>query len=86
VGGTQPGTSPAPASQPGGTPAPQTQVELTFTADRTQLFTAWNAIANLADMAGKVTVAVKAENPDGLDKAKLQNGVIEPLREADLIE
>ena len=86
VDGAQPGTTPAPASQPGGTPAAQTQVELTFTADRTQLFTAWNAVANLADMAGNVTVTVKAENPAGLDKAKLQNGVIEPLREADLIE
>jgi hypothetical protein len=85
VGGEQPGTTSAPSSQPGGMPAPQTQVELTFTADRTQLFTAWNAVANLADMAGKVTVTVKAENPAGLDKAKLQNGVMEPLREADLI-
>ena len=84
--GTQPGTTPVPASQPAGTPTPQTRVELTFTADRTQLFTAWNAVANLADMAGKVTVTVKAENPAGLDKAKLQNGVIEPLREADLIQ
>ena len=64
----------------------QTQVELTFNADRNQLFTAWNAIANLADMAGKVNVTVKAEKPDGLDKAKLQNGVLEPLREADLIQ
>ena len=45
-----------------------------------------DAVANLADMAGKVAVTVKAENPDGFDKAKLQNGVIEPLREANLIE
>jgi hypothetical protein len=86
VGGAQSGTTPVPASQTGGAPAPQTQVELKFTADRTQLFTAWNAVANLADMAGKVIVTVKAENPAGLDKAKLQNGVLEPLREADLIE
>ena len=27
--------------------------QLTFDADRNQLFTAWNAIANLADLAGK---------------------------------
>lgn len=40
----------------------------------------------LADLAGKVTVTVKAEKADGLDKAKLQNGVMEPLREADLIK
>jgi hypothetical protein len=61
-------------------------VELTFDADRNQLFTAWNAIANLADLAGKVKVTVHAESEKGFDKGKLQNGVIEPLREADLIE
>jgi hypothetical protein len=96
--GSQPGTTPTPQPTPGGkpssatpgpqsggTPALQTQVELTFSADRNQLFTAWNSIANLADLAGKVTVTVKAEKADGLDKAKLQNGVIEPLKEADLI-
>jgi hypothetical protein len=86
AGGTRPGTTPEPASQPGGTPAVQTQVELTFNADRNQLFTAWNAIANLADLAGKVTINVKAEKADGLDQGKLQNGVIEPLREAGLIQ
>lgn len=61
-------------------------VELVFTADRTGLFTAWNAIANLADLAGKVSLIVRAESENGFDKAKLQNGVMEPLREADLIE
>jgi hypothetical protein len=92
TGGEPPGTTPMPPTTPqpgaptGGTPALQTEVELTFSADRNQLFTAWNAVANLADIAGKVKVTVKAEKADGLDKAKLQNGVIEPLREADLIE
>jgi hypothetical protein len=66
-------------------PPPDKAVELHFTADRDQLFTAWNAMANLVDMAGKVTVTVKAENADGFDKSKLNNGVLEPLREADLI-
>ncbi len=48
-------------------------VELTFIADRNQLFnTAWNAIANLADLAGKVTVTVHAESEKGFDKSKLQ--------------
>ncbi|MFN4261830.1 MAG: hypothetical protein ACK4RK_21320, partial [Gemmataceae bacterium] len=61
-------------------------VDLTFSADRNGLFTAWNAIANLADLAGKVTVSIHAESENGFDKAKLQNGVMEPLREADLIE
>jgi hypothetical protein len=96
--GTQPGTTPTshpntggtlptsmPGTQAGSAPTLQTRVDLTFEADRNQLFAAWNAIANLADLAGKVTVAVKAEKADGLDKTKLQNGVLEPLREADLI-
>ena len=94
-GGTQPDTTPTPdptpsgtpstptlGPQPGGTPALQTQVELTFTANRNQLFQVYPALANLADLAGKVTVTVKAEKADGLDKAKLQNGVLEPLEEA----
>jgi hypothetical protein len=61
-------------------------LELAFDADRNQLFTAWNAIANLADLAGKVKVTIRAESEKGFDKGKLQNGVLEPLREADLIE
>jgi hypothetical protein len=59
---------------------------LAFTADRNQLFSAWNALANLADLAGKVRVAVRAESEAGFDRTRLQNGVIEPLREADLID
>ncbi|MGD0649737.1 MAG: DUF499 domain-containing protein [Verrucomicrobiia bacterium] len=90
-GSTPPVTVPPPVApsavgQPAGTPVAQKQLELSFTADRAQLFQAWNAVANLADMAGKVTVTVRAESAKGFDKAKLQNGVIEPLREADLIE
>jgi hypothetical protein len=59
---------------------------LEFTANRDQLFTAWNALANLADMASTVSVSVRAECEKGFDKSKLQNGVMEPLREANLIE
>ena len=91
--------SPAPTPQPpvgggggGGQPTvtppaqKQTNVQIAFSADRNALFTAWNAIANLADMAGKVKVNVEAQSPHGFDKGKLQNGVLEPLRKADLIE
>jgi hypothetical protein len=76
-----PGTQPTPAA-----PAVQREVTITFTADRNQLFTAWNAVANLADLAGKVKVSLRAESDKGFDKGKLQNGVMEPLREANLIE
>jgi len=62
------------------------RVDLTFSADSNGLFTAWKAVANLADMAGKVTVSIHAELEKGFDEVKLRNGVYEPLREADLIE
>jgi hypothetical protein len=67
-------------------PGLQRLVELAFSADRNQLFTAWNALANLADMAGKVTVTVHASSDAGFDQGKLENGVLEPLRETKLID
>lgn len=83
-GTTPPGPAPSGITTP--TPGtPQTVVDLAFTADKDKIYNAWNAIANLVDMAGEVTVKVHAEKPSGFDKSKLQNGVIEPLRESDLI-
>jgi hypothetical protein len=70
---------PVPSSEP------DKHVQLELTLNRDQLYNAWEALANLADMAGTVTVTVKAESPTGFDKRKLQNGVFEPLRESDLI-
>jgi hypothetical protein len=84
--GPQPPTPPGPTPPPPPPPAAQNTVDLSFAADRNELFTAWNAIANLADMAGKVSVTIHAESAEGFDKGKLNNGVMEPLREADLIE
>jgi hypothetical protein len=99
TGATPPGsgatTTTGTGTGPGGTSGTQTitpgaavqnTVEIAFSADRNQLFGAWSALANLADMAGKVSVNIKAESANGFDKTKLQNGVLEPLREADLIE
>jgi len=78
--GISSGASPTEAS------GAQKCVEIIFSADRNQLFSAWNAIANLADLAGKVNVTVRADSAGGFDKNKLQNGVLEPLRESDLIK
>jgi hypothetical protein len=86
--------TPTPGAPTGGTGATpssgaapvQKSVDLNFSADRNQLFSAWNAIANLADLAGKVTVTVHADSAEGFDKGKLQNGVLEPLRESNLIK
>lgn len=61
-------------------------IQISFYADRNALYTAWNAAANLADLAGRVNVTLRAESEDGFDKSKLKNGVLEPLQEADLIE
>jgi hypothetical protein len=82
------GTGPSVISETPGSATPvadQKLVELNFKANRDQLFAAWNALANLADMAGQVNVSVRAESEQGFDKSKLQNGVLEPLKEADLI-
>jgi hypothetical protein len=79
-----PGGGPGPS--PGGGVAAQKTIDINFSADRNQLFSAWNAIANLADLAGKVSVTVHADSAEGFDKGKLQNGVLEPLRESDLIK
>ena len=91
-GPAPPGPQPPGPEPPGPVPPPpestkqQKRVSISFIADRDQLFSAWQAIANLAGMAGKVSVSIDAENEDGFDKNKLRNAVIEPLQEADLIE
>jgi hypothetical protein len=78
--------------QPGGAgdgpqpPSVQTTVELAFSADRNQLFTAWNALANLADLAGTISVTVRATAEAGFNRMRLENGVLEPLRETKLID
>ena len=77
---------PTPSLSGAPTQAQLKTVELSFAADRSQLYTAWQALANLADLCGTVTVSVKGELSQGLDKGKLENGVFEPLREANLIE
>ena len=62
------------------------KIALSFTADQANLYAAWNALANLADVAGQVSISAIATTPDEYDKAKLENGVFEPLRELGLIE
>lgn len=79
------GAGSAPGIAPPVSPNGHQAVELTFDADRNQLFTAWNAIANLADLLGKVKVTIRAESQNGFDEGKLQNDVMEPLREMHLI-
>ena len=73
------GRKPSPGDKPG-------ELTISFTADRDKLFDAWNALANLADVAGKVSVSVEAKSDTAFDRARLENGVLEPLRELGLID
>jgi len=61
-------------------------VHFAFEASREQLFKIWNAIANLADKAGKVRVEVDARSDEGFDPTWLRNAVQEPLEEADVLK
>ena len=61
-------------------------VALSFVADRKNVYGAWNALANLADLAGAVSITATATAAAGYDRAKLENGVLEPLRELGLME
>ena len=65
--------------------ANEREIALSFTADRDSLFHAWNALANLADLAGKVSINATATTEGAVDKGRLENGVLEPLRELGLI-
>ena len=64
----------------------ESEVAFTFTADRDKLFNTWDPLANLADLAGEVSISVRAKPKSGFDKSRLENGVLEPLRELGLID
>lgn len=88
----EPGREPVQEPPPAVTPTTETpgegagRVVLTFRADRNTLFQAWPALANLSDLAGEVSVTVTAAPDKPMDKGKLENGVLEPLREIGLIK
>ncbi|MFL6208742.1 MAG: ATP-binding protein [Pyrinomonadaceae bacterium] len=82
TGQVPPVISPTPPLGPG----VQNSVHLSFRADRDKLFAAWNAISNLADEAGEVSVEIIAEKSGGFDRSWLRNAVYEPLEEADILE
>lgn len=73
-----------PVLPPGGDSAGN--VALTFRAGRNDLFAAWPALANLADLTGELSVTVTASSDKPIDKGKLENGVYEPLRELGLLK
>ena len=80
------GGASATSESPQPAPTHSRDIVLSFTVDQSNVYAAWNAVANLADVAERVTISAKATPPSGHDKAKIENGVLEPLRELGLIE
>jgi len=62
----------------------RTQVRLFMNMTRQQIYASVNALSNLAQAAGKISITVEATKPDGFDPNWLQNAVLEPLDEADV--
>jgi hypothetical protein len=70
----------------GGTGASRpTAIRLPLRMTRQQLYASFQAIGNLAQEAGSIRMTVEAEKADGFDPAWLQNAVVEPLEEADVV-
>ena len=67
-------------------PTDSREIAVAFVADQRRFFEAWDALGNLATLAGTISIRASATAPEGYDKAKLENGVFEPLRELGLIE
>jgi hypothetical protein len=77
-----PTPTPTPIPTPTGPRVPlKASVSYAVEATREELFKAWNAIANLAEMAGKVSMQIQAESKEGFDPSKIRNAVEEPLEE-----
>ena len=82
-----PGSADDPDDPPRPAPGTAGDVAISFTAGSGELYEAWGALANLADLAGEVTISIKAANPAGsLDPAKLEHNVLDPLRELGLLD
>ena len=59
-------------------------LRLSMNMSRQQLFAAWNAFKNLADLVGSIRLTIEANKPDGFDENWLRNAFYEPLDEADV--
>jgi hypothetical protein len=64
--------------------AKRTHLRLSMQMSRQQLFAAWNAFKNLADLVGNIRLTIEVNKADGFDQSWLQNALYEPLDEADI--
>ncbi len=77
---TGPGITPP--GPPPGEPGKVTTVRIEMTVDRPKLFKTFNALGNLAEIAGEIKMAVDAQSEEGFDRNRLRNAVKEPLEES----
>lgn len=77
---------PVPPVPPAGPRLPEpgkiTIVRIEMKVNKQTLYKTFNALGNLADMAGEIKMAVDAQSEEGLDRNRLRNAVKEPLEEA----
>ncbi len=59
---------------------------VSFVANRKNVYEVWNALADLAEMTGAISIKATATATEGYDRAKLEHGVLGPLREPDLLQ
>lgn len=84
-GPTPPGPTPPVPTPPGPRPPEPgkiTTVRMDMKVNRQTLYKTFNALGNLADMAGDIKVAVEAQSEGGFDRSRLRNAVKEPLEES----
>ncbi|MCM8792801.1 MAG: hypothetical protein NC826_06680, partial [Candidatus Omnitrophica bacterium] len=76
----------SPESIPPGPRPPEsgkiTVVRIDMTVNKQALYKTFNALGNLADMAGEIKLGVEAQSKEGFDRNRLRNAVKEPLEES----
>lgn len=77
-----PTTSVPPIQQPPDEKRKITRIGIEMVLDRAKLYKTFNALGNLAEIAGEIKIAVIAESHEGFDRNRIRNAVKEPLEES----
>lgn len=82
---TPPGPTPTGPTPPGPRPPEPgkvTTVRIDMKVNKQTLYKTFNALGNLADIAGEIKIGVEAQSKEGFDRNRLRNAVKEPLEES----
>ena len=95
AGDSETGEDASPQARPGDVPGQDfpplgaqggREIAVSSTTDARKLEAAWNALANLADVAEENSISARANAAGDNGRTKVENGVLEPLRQLGLIE